>query len=66
MLPNGANISQTDDVGVFGSSLSNEYALIQQHFSLNDAELTELARSGIDSIFGGEEEKERLRRTMWP
>jgi len=52
-------------VGVFGSSLSHEYELIREHFSLSDAELMELARSGIECIFGGEEEKKRLRECMW-
>jgi len=54
----------TDDVGVFGSSLSNEYVLISKHFNLSEDEVWELARSGIDCIFGGEEEKERLRKIM--
>lgn len=56
---------QTDDVGVFGSSLSNEYALIAQHFSLDRQEICDLARSAVDVIFGGEEEKDRLRGLMW-
>ncbi|KAI1261219.1 hypothetical protein F5Y18DRAFT_212139 [Xylariaceae sp. FL1019] len=55
----------TDDVGVFGSPLSNEWALIRKHFGLSKAEIFGLARKGIDVIFGGEEEKERLRRIMW-
>ncbi|KAF4625497.1 hypothetical protein G7Y89_g12670 [Cudoniella acicularis] len=49
----------TDDVGVFGSSLSNEYALIVEHFGLDRAEICELARDAIDIIFGSEEDKER-------
>lgn len=57
--------AQTDDVGIVGSALSNEYALIAEHFGLNAAEVCELARSGIETIFGGEEEKERLRKVMW-
>jgi hypothetical protein len=56
---------QTDDVGVVGSALSNEYSLIAEHFGLSSTEVCELARSGIDTIFGGDEEKERLRRLMW-
>lgn len=56
---------QTDDVGVFGSSLSNEYALIAQHFNLDREELCSVARSGIDKIFGSDDEKERLRKMMW-
>ncbi|KAI0180651.1 Metallo-dependent hydrolase [Hypoxylon sp. FL1284] len=55
----------TDDVGVFGSPLSNEWALIQEHFKLERGELLGLARKGIDAIFGGEDEKERLRQIMW-
>ncbi|KAM7222363.1 hypothetical protein V8F06_002141 [Rhypophila decipiens] len=55
----------TDDVGVFGSPLSNEYALVAEHFGLSRSEICALARQGIDVIFSGEEEKERLRRLMW-
>jgi adenosine deaminase len=56
---------QTDDVGVFGSPLSDEYKLVTQHFGLGRAEICGLARRGIDVIFGGEEEKARLREIMW-
>lgn len=55
----------TDDVGVFGSPLSNEWTLIQQHFKLRREEILGLARKGIDVIFGGDDEKRRLRETMW-
>ncbi|KAM3084498.1 hypothetical protein ACMFMF_001854 [Clarireedia jacksonii] len=55
----------TDDVGVFGSNLSNEYALIAEHFKLDKQAICDLARSGIESIFGTEEDKQRLRDTMW-
>ncbi|KJZ76248.1 hypothetical protein HIM_04330 [Hirsutella minnesotensis 3608] len=55
----------TDDVGVFGSSLSNEYRLVAQHFDLDRSRICDLARQAIDSIFGGEEEKVRLREIMW-
>jgi len=58
-------VGKTDDVGVFGSPLSNEYVLIKQHFGLSDEEVKKLARSGIECIFGGDEEKERLRQLMW-
>ncbi|KAF4972937.1 hypothetical protein FSARC_631 [Fusarium sarcochroum] len=62
----GPKISlSTDDVGVFGSPLSNEYRLVAQHFSLGPEAICRLARQPIDGIFGGEEEKERLRRIMW-
>ncbi|KAI1152833.1 Metallo-dependent hydrolase [Nemania diffusa] len=55
----------TDDVGVFGSPVSNEWALIQEHFHLQKEEILGLARKGIDVIFGGEEQKARLREIMW-
>ena len=52
-------------MGVFGSSLSNEYALIAEHFGLDRKEICELSRSCIDTVFGSEEDKERLRALMW-
>ncbi|KAI1489209.1 hypothetical protein F5X96DRAFT_642033 [Biscogniauxia mediterranea] len=55
----------TDDVGVFESPLSNEWALIQKHFCLRREEILRLARKGVEVIFGGEEEKRWLRDTMW-
>ncbi|KAL6859328.1 Metallo-dependent hydrolase [Trichoderma novae-zelandiae] len=55
----------TDDVGIFGSPLSNEYRLVAQHFRLDKAQICALARESIDHIFGGEQEKERLRNIMW-
>ncbi|KAI0199978.1 Metallo-dependent hydrolase [Astrocystis sublimbata] len=55
----------TDDVGVFGSPVSNEWALIQAHFHLKKDEILALARKGVDVIFGGEEQKARLREIMW-
>ncbi|KAI0399599.1 Metallo-dependent hydrolase [Xylaria palmicola] len=54
----------TDDVGVFGSPVSNEWALIQEHFHLGRADIIGLARKGIDVIFGGEGQKTRLREIM--
>ncbi|KAG5992507.1 hypothetical protein E4U43_003745 [Claviceps pusilla] len=55
----------TDDVGVFGSPLSSEYQLVAEHFGLDRAQICELARQGIDGIFGGDKEKQRLREIMW-
>lgn len=57
--------TQTDEVGVFGSPLSNEYRLVAQHFNLDRAQICHLARQGIDGIFGGEKERQRLRDIMW-
>ncbi|KAL2262562.1 hypothetical protein VTK26DRAFT_938 [Humicola hyalothermophila] len=64
-VPETVVVLSTDDVGVFGSPLSNEYALVAQHFGLDRAEICALARRGIDVIFGGEGEKERLRNILW-
>ncbi|KAI1170377.1 Metallo-dependent hydrolase [Nemania sp. FL0916] len=55
----------TDDVAVFGSPLSNEWALIQEHFHLDRNDMLKLARKGIDVIFGGDGQKARLREIMW-
>lgn len=60
-----ANHAQTDDVGVFGSPLSNEYALVAKHFGLGRPEICSLARGPIQVIFGSDEDKERLRHIMW-
>lgn len=50
---------------MFGSTLSNEYSLIAEHFGLDRKEICELARSAIDITFADEEEKKRLRKIMW-
>ncbi|KAI1477773.1 Metallo-dependent hydrolase [Daldinia eschscholtzii] len=55
----------TDDVGVFGSPLSNEWRLIQEHFKLRREEILGLARKGIEVIFADDAEKARLREIMW-
>ncbi|MCJ1240552.1 hypothetical protein MMC14_008556 [Varicellaria rhodocarpa] len=51
----------TDDVGVFSSPLSNEYLLAAEHFNLDRKALFELCKGAIEAIFGGEEEKMKLR-----
>jgi adenosine deaminase len=58
---------QTDDVGVFCSTCSNEYYLVAQHFGLGEKDLWELAFGAVVSIFGGEKVKEKLRElfTTW-
>jgi adenosine deaminase len=55
------NNPQTDDVGVFCSPLSNEYELAAKHFSLSSAEVRKLCEGVVESIFTGEDEKDRLR-----
>ncbi|KAL9120928.1 MAG: hypothetical protein Q9187_002518 [Circinaria calcarea] len=54
----------TDDVGIFGSTLSNEYLLAAKHFNLSRKELLDLCKSGIDSVFGSEDDKTKLRGVM--
>ena len=54
-------LMQTDDVGVFGSRLSNEYLLIAQAFNLSRDNLIDLCEQAIEAIFGDEHQKQRLR-----
>lgn len=35
-----------------------------EHFGLSETEIRTLARKGIDVIFGGDEEKQRLKKIM--
>lgn len=51
---------QTDDVGFFCSPVSDEYLLAATNFNLDQYALLDICRKGIDSIFGGPQEKERL------
>lgn len=55
---------QTDDVGFFCSPVSNEYLLAAQHFGLDREDLVRIAKRSVESIFGGEKEKERLRNLL--
>lgn len=57
-------MEQTDDVGFFCSPVSNEYLLAAEHFHLSRAEVIDLCRRGVDGIFGGDDEKERLRKLL--
>ncbi|KAJ5915687.1 Metallo-dependent hydrolase [Penicillium verhagenii] len=54
----------TDDVGFFCSPVSNEYLLAAQHFELDRTQLLRICRKSVDMIFGGDSEKQRLRRTL--
>lgn len=51
---------QTDDVGVFGSKLSNEYLLVAEAFSLSRNDLFSLCERAVEVIFGGMQQKQRL------
>ncbi|KAG9698299.1 Metallo-dependent hydrolase, partial [Aureobasidium melanogenum] len=50
----------TDDVGIFESTLSNEYMLAALNFDLDRTQVVELCRGAVDTIFGGQAEKERI------
>ncbi|KAJ3052203.1 hypothetical protein HK097_006727 [Rhizophlyctis rosea] len=51
----------TDDKGVFGSSLSEEYAIAAATFQLRKEDLYELSRRAVEFVFGSEECKRTLR-----
>ncbi|KAG8627339.1 hypothetical protein KVT40_004822 [Elsinoe batatas] len=56
----------TDDVGIFESELSNEYALVMEHFGLSRGEVLKLARAAGVMVFGGIEKVQRvLERLYW-
>ena len=44
--------------------MSEEYSHAAEHFGLSEAEVRKLAWDGIDAIFGGDAEKERLRAML--
>lgn len=54
----------TDDKGVFGTSLSEEYYLAAQHFALTKETLAYLAASSAEQIFAEDDLKVGLRR-LW-
>ncbi|KAL4915926.1 hypothetical protein BDW62DRAFT_212359 [Aspergillus aurantiobrunneus] len=54
----------TDDVGFFCSPVSNEYLLAAEHFQLSRTDILSISRRAIDTIFGGEAEKERLKKLL--
>jgi adenosine deaminase len=44
-------LPQTDDSGLFETSLSNEYFLAHEHLDMRDDELIEIARQGLEQAF---------------
>ena len=44
-----------DDVGIFGSPLSNEYLLAAEHFSLDKSDLIRLSRQAVEVSFAGKQ-----------
>lgn len=52
---------QTDDKGVFSTTLSQEYEIVAKTFSLTERQLIELASSSIEFIAESAEVKSSLR-----
>ena len=48
-------------MGVFCSPLSEEYSHAIQHFNLTHSDVKALCIRAVDSIFTGEDEKQRLK-----
>ena len=57
-------IFQTDDKGVFSTSLSEELELAAKSFNLSDQDLWQLSLSTVDHIFASEDIKIRLRQKL--
>jgi adenosine deaminase len=55
------DLHKTDDVGIFGSPVSNEYLMVALHFGLSRGDLIALSANAVNAIFSGEKEKERMR-----
>jgi len=55
---------QTDDKGVFATSLSREYAVAAETFNLTRQNLWDLSYDSINYIFADDVVKEQL-RTAW-
>lgn len=54
----------TDDSGVFSTTLSREYAIAAQAFSLDERALARLARESIEYTFLDADGKAKLQRTF--
>ncbi|OJD16421.1 adenosine deaminase [Emergomyces pasteurianus Ep9510] len=50
----------TDDVGFFCSPLSNEYLIAAESFNLDRATVIDMCKKGVNAIFAGPGDKERL------
>ncbi|PNS16957.1 hypothetical protein CAC42_4921 [Sphaceloma murrayae] len=55
---NGVALS-TDDVGIFESELSEEYALAMQHFTLTKKEAIDMSKEAVKMTFAGVDAKRR-------
>ncbi|GFO37989.1 adenosine deaminase-like protein [Plakobranchus ocellatus] len=54
----------TDGKGAFGCSLTDEYSKVAKEFGFGKRDLLAYALSTVDSIFEGDQVKQRLRETM--
>ncbi len=61
MLSQEYNLFQTDDRGVFDTTLSREYALAAESFELNEKHLYDLSLQALESAFISDRQKEELR-----
>lgn len=53
---------QTDDKGIFNTTLSKEYYLVSQYYSLSKDDLFNLSYKSIDYSFCDESQKEELKK----
>jgi adenosine deaminase len=52
-------------VGFFCSPVSNEYLLAAEYFGVDRAEMLGICEKSVDMIFGGEQERKRLREIIF-
>ncbi|KKZ68332.1 adenosine deaminase [[Emmonsia] crescens] len=57
-------ILSTDDVGFFCSHLSNEYVIAAENFNLDRATVIDMCKKGVNTVFAGPDEKERLNNLL--
>ena len=55
---------KTDDVGIFQSTLSNEYLLASKHFGLTHRDLLDLCEEASNAIFADEKHKHAIQRKI--
>lgn len=58
------NLFQTDDFGVFDTSLSQELQICSKVFGLSQEDIIKLQERTIDYTFANEQEKVQLRETF--
>ena len=53
-------VQQTDDKGVFSTTLSQEYAIVAETFKLTRNQMWQLSHGSIDQIFEEDSVKQKL------